>query len=612
MGKRSWLEDQLHHRYLNAIAILEDTPTGRAEAEQLAQTMRQEWSERGMKEMTQQQGLMDRTRRAIKDRFGDKHFSLEFIKFSREEQFKLNSQKRQRANQRNLTQQYLVHPDKIVAQAVRLLGSPEWVEVAAGLTVLTGRRSTEILKTAEFELKSQWIVGFRGALKRRGEVVPLEFDFPPLTTAQRVVDALQWLRSQVETQGMSEEEVSRCYGDDIIRASDRHFAELVPCPPGKESLYTHLWRSVYACIATFWYCPKHAWDILFKAYILGHFEALDEAERDNTRLRDKRLTTIASERFYALYEIADEVVAYYKGQRKGIKLGYGGIEPLEAFREAMPENQPVREPRKHRTSIRMWQEDRPLLEDIFARLGLEDKTQQERMGLLLRWVSDRLDQQAEVNAPSQLVEVDEPLAEESPKMAAVLAQPKASLMMAEAPSAEEPETQSVVVELAAAKLEQPATFELEQKFDKLMDVMTQFVTLQMQQAQEQFSPTIQSAKIHRVSISNSATSEQSTSQAEATAQPRQRMKTSQTEEMVNRAIDAIIKHNSTPQLSHDRKWAITVNGLKAFVKSQRKIEQILTARHTEIVAHHQQHQIDPERHNYRHRGKQTITQVIQV
>ena len=77
---------------------------------------------------------------------------------------------------RNEAVQFLDNPDAIVAKAVRLLESAEWSDKAAGLSVLTGRRSSEILSTAVFEKVSQWSVSFTGTLKHRGEEVELEID----------------------------------------------------------------------------------------------------------------------------------------------------------------------------------------------------------------------------------------------------------------------------------------------------------------------------------------------------------------------------------------------------------------------------------------------------
>lgn len=176
-----------------------------------------------------------------------------------------------------------------------------------------------------------WSVTFKGALKRRDETVPLVFEIPLLTTAKRFLAGVAKLR-HITPADANENKVAEM--------SDRHFAGLVPAPAGKDKLYTHLWRSVFCCIATFWYCPKHLDDLLFKAHIMGHFETLTEGEKsDGPKLR-QRLETFNSERHYRLYEIEDELIALHGGKRKGIKLGHGGIKPLDAFVAGLPENQP--------------------------------------------------------------------------------------------------------------------------------------------------------------------------------------------------------------------------------------------------------------------------------
>ncbi len=176
MGKRAWLDDLLANTYIPKIAQLSDTARGHNQAKAICQQLRQSWADRGLKTLTQQQGLMDETRRVLKQRFGPDHFALDFIKFSREEYVQINDQKQGRVADRNEAVQFLDNPDAIVTRAVRLLESAEWSDKAAGLSVLTGRRSSEILSTAVFEKVSQWSVSFTGALKHRGEEVELEID----------------------------------------------------------------------------------------------------------------------------------------------------------------------------------------------------------------------------------------------------------------------------------------------------------------------------------------------------------------------------------------------------------------------------------------------------
>jgi len=125
-------------------------------------------------------------------------------------------------------------------------------------------------------------------------------------------------------------------------------------------------------IATYWYCPPEVSDIEFKAHIQGHFAVLDAANPDLRR-------SLAASRHYSDYVISDG-----KGNvdgRKGIKLGYGGIQPIEAFAGSWQQPQPKeiepvepQEPmfdapndeplKKQRTSVGLWQTDRARLESI--------------------------------------------------------------------------------------------------------------------------------------------------------------------------------------------------------------------------------------------------------
>jgi len=55
------------------IAQLSGSDEDKAQCQKLAQTLRDQWSGHGQTELKQQQSLMDQTRRAIKDKFGDGH-----------------------------------------------------------------------------------------------------------------------------------------------------------------------------------------------------------------------------------------------------------------------------------------------------------------------------------------------------------------------------------------------------------------------------------------------------------------------------------------------------------------------------------------------------------
>jgi Telomere resolvase len=358
MANRIWLEADLTHSYLPKIERLTDTPQGHTAAKRLLQLMRDNWAnQHGLKETRQQQGCIDQVRRTIKEVLGEEHWSLDFIKFSTEEYIQLNDLKQDRVAHRNEAVRWLDNPDAIVATAVRLLKSPEWAEIAAGLAVLTGRRVSELLATAHFTPKTKWSVLFSGAVKR-GKESGLSFEIPTLTTAQNVCEALAKIRLELpQAQEISIQAVNATFEPAVIRACDQHFAGLVPTREGKDALYTHLFRAVYATIASFWYCPQQVNEIEFRAAIQGHFQILNESRSTLRR-------SLAASRHYSDYEISDAVIAQYQGKRKGIKLGIAGIEVIEMFKDAVIRGTTVPEKGRGKTtaSVRIWKEDKELLE----------------------------------------------------------------------------------------------------------------------------------------------------------------------------------------------------------------------------------------------------------
>jgi Telomere resolvase len=318
---RQWLQT-LVDEYILAVAPLQHSADDRAQAIAWANWMRQHWAQHGLADLKQQRNLMTDVRNAIKSRLGADHVALETMNFTVAEWTTINDPIAEQVARRNENVVLLDNPDAIVAQAVRLLESREWADIAAGLVVLTGRRSSEIIGSAQFQIKSQWSVRFTGALKRRGEVQRLSFEIPTLTTAGRVVKALDKLRAICPTQGLSAQQINQKYAHAVATACDRHFAELVPKRDGRENLSTHLFRSVYAAIATLWFAPTTVDASEYKAAIQGHYAILEEPDSALRR-------SLAASRHYNDYKIADP-----KGNidgRQGIKLGHGGVQVIDAF-----------------------------------------------------------------------------------------------------------------------------------------------------------------------------------------------------------------------------------------------------------------------------------------
>lgn len=318
---RKWLQ-ALVEQFLPAVAPLQNTSVDRAEAIKWASWMRQQWVDHGMVNLKQQRNLMTDVRKAIKVQLGEDHLALECMNFTVAEWTTINSPIEEQIARRNENVVLLDNPEAIVARAVRLLENREWAEVAAGLVVLTGRRSSEILGTADFQPKSQWSVLFTGALKRRREPQRLSFEIPTLTTAERVITALSKLRLICPAANLTIEQINQKYAHAVSTACDRHFSDLVPNRNGRNHLFTHLFRSVYAAIATFWYAPTTVDANEYKAAIQGHYAILDTTD---TTLR----RSLAASRHYNDYKIADQ-----KGNidgRQGIKLGYGGVQVIDVF-----------------------------------------------------------------------------------------------------------------------------------------------------------------------------------------------------------------------------------------------------------------------------------------
>jgi len=570
MGRSAWLDHAIAHEYLPFIQSLDDSQSNRQKLQEFTVQMRDRWGTQHSKpRLDQQQRLMDMTRRAIKDALGENHWSLEVVGLSKQEYAEINDRKQGNVAKRNEQVQFLDDPDAIVARAVMLLEEPDWADVAAGLAVLTGRRSAELLSTARFEIKSKWSVTFTGAVKRRREK-GLAFEIPTLTTAKRVVNAIEKLRRELpQAVNLPANEVNAKYGQAVARSCDRHFQDLVPTRPCKDNLYTHLFRSVYACIATFWYCPPSVDATEFKAAIQGHFQILDEENGELKR-------SLMASRHYSDYEIADKVIAIYNGKRKGIKLGHGGVMAIEMFSQASLEQArqalEALPPRRKLGQLRIFQEERDRWLKVMEQIAPEG-TQPEKAQKLLEWIEERLNR---ADLPQEAQENTQQMesTEEVPQQ----------VVEAQKPQADDP---------------------LRQDIQQLVGAIQHLVALQ-QATISQPAP-----KAKRIQSEKPLPKAEKPPSAPAESTKRTKSSTENSQRLIDDWIQAIMDYNDQPDRLHDQKWAITISLLKSVGGSQPRIEKTLKERE-DIREHHQKHQIDPEKHNLKHRGKRKITDVIKV
>jgi Telomere resolvase len=638
---RRWLQ-ALVDEYLPAIAGLQHTDAGRVEAIVWANWMRQKWADYGLADLKQQRNLMTDVRGVIKAQLGTDHVALEAMNFTMAEWTTMNEPIAAQAARRNENVVLLENPEAIVAQAVRLLESREWADIAAGLVVVTGRRSTEILGSAVFLPKSQWSVLFTGALKRRGEVQRLTFEIPTLTTAERVITALAKLRSICPAEGLTAELINRKYSHAVASACDRHFSDLVPKRDGRDNLFTHLFRSVYAAIATFWYAPPTVDATEYKAAIQGHYAILETTDSSLRR-------SIAASRHYNDYKIAD-----LKGNidgRQGIKLGYGGVEVIDVFNpklrmetkemtimtmadeqefsqqtidsvalelKALPtavsEQEAAIPSRKRVRRMKQVSVDVELLKSVAGRLGVQVRTgkgqgyEMALLELLLLLEHKPIVSEPEVQPSSQTV------ADQAKTLAWLTGRvEQLEMLLAQAQNAAGDTRQ---YELARQECER-----LQQENERL-EAELQQTRSRLEGIQKFLSggDGVSAVAERRETQQNSGENQKSAIEkfpvpVKARTVPDALKNSSDLDADALRALHAILDFNNHIATTHADRWAISIPVMKDLLKqlgkaTQPKIEAVLRSNSDLIQEHHRQYGLG-ERHNRVHQGH-SISEVIQL
>lgn len=618
---RKWLKE-LVDQYLEVIANLEDTPVGYAEAARWADWMKSQWAAHGLNTLKQQRNLMTDVRNAVKQQLGEDHMALESMNFTKAEWTQINDPIDQQVATRNENQGLIDNPDAIVQKATALLSSREWADVAAALAVLTGRRSSEILATARFYYKTPYSVTFTGALKRRGEQQTLSFEIPTLAPAQMVIEALNKLHGWVDTKAMSAEAINQRYAEAVARACDRNFCDLVPLRSGRDNLYTHLFRTIYARIATHWYAPPNVADIEFMAAIQGHYQVLDEQNPELKR-------SLVSSRHYNDYKIGDG-----KGNidgRQGIKLSAPGVSVLEIFANqpkksldinmgihvtdgaivstsvtepivmdeqqmaATTETKAVIEPttKRQHSTLRCHQDERERWMKVLDLVCPDCLNQLDKMSALLHWTENHLTSADSPNYGStsssgQAIEVIS--APAMPAQESELLPTKSAIadlatgiafLTKEIETArtritqlkQERQQRVREVDVAQQQLQQLQhdNEQLRSEVTQLQQSQTQLEPLLkllqgVQQTQGAIAPTPVTATINEpisspkasVSPDNGTAARISQSQTRSQSEPKSSSRSDSTEAKVNQIIDAIIAYNNAPERTHAQKWAISI------------------------------------------------------
>lgn len=162
--------------------------------------------------------------------------------------------------------------DEYQAKIDKLLLSTDHRELVAGLVASTGRRPSEIYKTAEFQQIGQFEVMFTGQLKTRG-VQREAYPTYTLVKSAKVIDGLTRLRRMPEIKALKKQtlaEIDSGKNNKMNAAIKEHFSPLINPPYGEDELSAKNLRASYAAIAIYLFCPKKTAPGLFVRDKLGH------------------------------------------------------------------------------------------------------------------------------------------------------------------------------------------------------------------------------------------------------------------------------------------------------------------------------------------------------
>lgn len=314
-------------------------PLGQEQEEEIAQLCAQEiaaWRARPSikKESTLRNPMTD-TRNAIRARLAVtegngwrnphtqeyEHLALRYMNFTEEEWVRIMGDSQERFHQRLEEQQLIQEPDVLVQRAKALLQGEQWYELALGLAIATGRRSTEILKTAKFYPKTLHTVTFEGQLKKR-DFLMKPYEIPTLVPADLVLSAWERLRLLLDCSMLEYDEVNNRYGSVVRAFANERLRGLIPLRSSKEFVTTHLNRCVYGRLCVYYFAPSSVPDITYMATVYGHYWSEGEVE-DPQRNYQSTL-------HYYDYMVGDG--QGHVDRRQGIRLGEPGVLVLEKFR----------------------------------------------------------------------------------------------------------------------------------------------------------------------------------------------------------------------------------------------------------------------------------------
>ena len=327
-AKTGWLEKALTNRLPQVWDLTTDVPQWQETAASWAEQIDRLFEEKKLITPGQQKNRRTDIANALRT-IHPQHPAIPFVLLPSEVYRAMNNEQANRLNARENKFFSTQQANELVWRAIALLDSDEPDAVAAGLAVLVGRRISEVL-ISQFQPKTAYSLLFSEAVKRRGEG-GLEFEIPTLAPADRVLGAIAqlkqiWSIQELRSLDLPDNHLKRRINarySGVPHACRQHFADLVPGREAEtddgERLYTHLFRAVYAEIATYYYKPEWVPDHRFKAEIQGHFKLTEDGQK---------LPNYSARQNYDDYLIRDRSAG-----QAGVKLGLPGVEILAVFQK---------------------------------------------------------------------------------------------------------------------------------------------------------------------------------------------------------------------------------------------------------------------------------------
>jgi integrase len=218
------------------------------------------------------------------------HLALLYMNYPREHNQINNETKQERKNEQRRNLESINCVDQYQTKIDELLASTDHRELVAGLIAATGRRPSEIYKTAEFKQVGQFEVMFTGQAKTRGE----EREAYPtysLVESAKVIDALAKLRRMPEIKELRRQtlaEVDSGKNNKMNAAVKQHFSPLINPPHGEAELSAKNLRASYAAIAIYLFCPWKMSTNLFIKERLGHTSDATATAYEDYQITDQQ------------------------------------------------------------------------------------------------------------------------------------------------------------------------------------------------------------------------------------------------------------------------------------------------------------------------------------